>query len=95
MAISHIKSNTIADWTGTVTVGNSTGGTQTVAATDLVRPSDWNSAHNQFYTLSGNTTNASTASGTNVVFQAAGAITLAGSTGTIVISSPDHQQHYV
>jgi len=87
MAISHIKSNTIADWTGTVTIGNSTGGTQTIAATDLVRPGDWNSAHNQFYTLSGNTANASTASGTNVVFQAAGNLTLAGSTGTIVISA--------
>ena len=86
MAVSHVKSNTVADWTGTVTVGNSTGGTQTIAATNLVRPGDWNSAHNQFYTLSGNTTNASTASGTNVVFQGAGGITLAGSTGTLVIS---------
>ncbi len=88
MAISHVKSNTVADWTGTVTVGNSTGGTNTIAATDLVRPSDWNSVHNQFYTLSGNTTNASTASGTNVVFQGAGGITLGGSTGTMVISGP-------
>ena len=64
MAVSHVKSNTVADWTGTVTVGNSTGGTQTIAATNLVRPGDWNSAHNQFYTLSGNTTNASTAPAT-------------------------------
>ncbi len=95
MAISHVKSNTIADWAGTVTVGNSTGGTQTVNATDLVRPSDWNSAHNQFYTLSGNTTNASTASGTNVVLQGAGGVTLGGSTGTIVISSPIPQTQYV
>ena len=87
MAVSHVKSNTIADWTGTVTVGNSTGGTQTINATDLVRPGDWNSAHNQFYTLSGNTTNASTASGTNVVFQAAVNLTIAGSTGTIVFSA--------
>ena len=86
MAVSHVKSNTIADWTGTVTVGNSTGGTQTVAATDMVRPSDWNSGHNQFYTLSGNTNNASTASGTNVVLQGLGAVTLVGSTGTIGIS---------
>lgn len=88
MAVSHVKSNTIADWTGTVTVGNSTGGTQTINATDLVRPGDWNSAHNQFYTLSGNTTNASTASGTNVVFAASGNLTIAGSTGTIVFSAP-------
>lgn len=87
MAVSHAKSNTVADWTGTVTVGNSTGGTQTIAATDLVRPADWNSAHNQFYTLSGNTNNASTASGTNVVFEGLGGITLVGSTGTIGISA--------
>jgi hypothetical protein len=44
-AVSHIKSNTLADWSGQVTVGNSTGGTATVQATDLVRPVDWNSVH--------------------------------------------------
>ena len=86
MAISHVKSNAIGDFTGTVTVLNSLGLPTTAAATDLVRPSDWNSVHNQFYTLSGNTSNASTASGTNVVLQAAGNITLVGSTDTIVIS---------
>jgi hypothetical protein len=86
LAVSHIKSNSVADWTGTVTVGDSAGATKTVAATDLLRPGDWNSAHNQFYTLSGNTNNASTASGTNVVFQGVGAVTVAGSTGTIGIS---------
>ena len=88
MAISHVKSNTIPDWSGTVTIGNSTGGTQTANASDLIRPSDWNSVHNQYYTLSGNTNNASTASGTNVVLQGAGGVTLAGSTGSIVISAP-------
>ena len=88
MAVSHAKSDTIADWTGTVTVGNSAGGTNTVAATDLVRPADWNSAHNQFYTLSGNTNNASTASGTNVVLAGSGGVTLDGSTATIVIRGP-------
>ena len=88
MAISHIKSNTIADWTGTVTIGNSTGGTQTVAATNLVRPGDWNSAHNQYYTLSGNTTGNSTASGTNVVFQASNNLTLSGNNATIVFVGP-------
>lgn len=93
MAVSHVKSNTVADWTGTVTVGNSTGGTQTIAATNLVRPSDWNSVHNQFYTLSGNTNNASTASGTNVVFQGLGGATLVGSTGTIGFSvAPEQTQ---
>ena len=45
MTVSHVKSNTIADWSGTVTVGNSTGGSTTMAASDMVRPSDWNSNH--------------------------------------------------
>jgi hypothetical protein len=45
LTISHAKSNTIADFTGTVTGWNSSGGTATVLATDLVRPSDWNSSH--------------------------------------------------
>lgn len=87
MAVSHVKSNTVGDWTGTVTVGNSNGSTMTIAATDLIRPVDWNSAHNQLYTLSGNTNNASTASGTNVVLQGVGGITLIGSTGTIGVSA--------
>lgn len=87
MAVSHVKSDTIADFTGTFTGFNSQGSTTTIAATDVVRPSDWNSAHNQFYTLSGNTTNASTASGTNVVFSAAGNLTIGGSTGSLVFSA--------
>lgn len=49
----HAKSNTIADFTGTITVGNSSGGTQTMMATDLVRPVDWNSSHNMTISLSG------------------------------------------
>lgn len=51
-SVTHAKSNTIADWSGTVTVGNSTGGTTTAAASDLVRPSDWNSGHAVAMTLS-------------------------------------------
>lgn len=92
MAVSHVKSDTIADFTGTITGFNSQGSTTTIAATDLVRPSDWNSVHNQFYTLAGNTIGNSTASGTNVVFSAAGDFTLGGSTGTIVFSGPARQQ---
>ena len=88
MAVSHIKSDTIADFTGTFTGFNSQGSTTTIAATDVVRPSDWNSAHNQFYTLTGNTTGNSTASGTNVIFSGAGGISIGGSTGSIVISGP-------
>jgi hypothetical protein len=45
MTVTHAKSNTIADFTGTATVFNSSGGTGTVLATNLVRPTDWNSAH--------------------------------------------------
>jgi hypothetical protein len=77
VAVSHIKSNTVADWTGTVTVGNSTGGTATIAATDLVRPADWNSAHNQWVTISGAAT-AGTAngSGTNLVYGGSNSMTI-------------------
>ena len=95
MAVSHAKSETVADWTGTVTVFGSNTATNTIAATDLVRPTDWNSAHNQFYTLTGNTTNASTASGTNVVYSAAGpSLSIGGSTNTIVFSSPPHNSFF-
>ena len=52
ITVSHAKSNTIADFTGTVTLNNSAGATTTAMATDLVRPSDWNSAHNFTFTLS-------------------------------------------
>ena len=45
ITVTHAKSDTIANYTGTITQFNSTGGTVTVAATDLVRPIDWNSAH--------------------------------------------------
>lgn len=83
MAVSHVKSDTIGDFTGTITGFNSQGSTTTIAASDLVRPSDWNSAHNQFYTLTGNTTGNSTASGTNVILSGGQLISLGGSTGSI------------
>lgn len=51
LTVSHAKSDTIADFTGTVTVFNSAGATQTVVATNLVRPSDWNSNHNATLSL--------------------------------------------
>jgi hypothetical protein len=79
-ALSHIKSDTIGDFTGTVTVFNSQGSTATVAATDLVRPSDWNSAHNFFQTISGNTLGQSTASGTNLVIGATDGVSVSLST---------------
>jgi hypothetical protein len=53
LTVSHAKSNTIGDFTGTVTVFNSAGTTATALATDLVRPSDWNSAHNITLSVNG------------------------------------------
>lgn len=89
MAVSHVKSVTIGDFTGTVTAFNSQGSTVTVAATDLARPSDWNSVHNQYFTLTGNTTGGSTASGTNIVFAASGGASIGVSgDNTIYISAP-------
>lgn len=88
MAISHAKSVTIADFTGTVTVFNSAGATTTANATDIVRPSNWNSAHDQYVTLSGNTAGASTLSGSNIVFQGGNNVTLSGNGSTIVFSGP-------
>lgn len=91
MAISHAKSNTIGDFTGTVTILNSQGSTATANATDLIRPGDWNSVHNQVITLSGNTAGTSTFSGTNIVFEGGNNITLSGNTAagaaTIVVSA--------
>jgi hypothetical protein len=78
--LSHVKSNVVADMTGTVTVFNSAGSTTTVAATDVVRPSDWNSAHQQYLTISGNTAGTSAATATNVVFGGTNGITVSLST---------------
>ena len=36
MAVSHVYSNAVADWTGTVTGFNSQGSTTTIAATAIV-----------------------------------------------------------
>jgi hypothetical protein len=52
LTITHAKSNTIGDFTGTVTVFNSAGTTVTASATDLVRPVDWNSGHQFTVSLS-------------------------------------------
>jgi hypothetical protein len=93
-AISHVKSNAVADWgAGAVTVFNSAGATTTVDGTNLVRPVDWNSAHNQYWTISSNTSgDASTHSGTNLIFGGQGAMTLNMSTAagaaTIWVSAP-------
>jgi hypothetical protein len=74
MSLYHVYSQTVADGT----------------ATSVVRPSDWNSAHNQQITLSGNTAGQSTISGTNIVFQGGNNVTLSANTAagaaTIVVS---------
>jgi hypothetical protein len=87
MAVSHILSSPIANMTGTVTVFNSLGSTVTANATDLVRPQDWNSVHNQFMTIAGNTAGASTMSGTNIVFQGGNNVTLSANAQTLVFSA--------
>lgn len=66
MAISHAFSNTVADGTNT----------------GIVRPIDWNSAHNQFLTVTGNTSGQSTFSGSNIVFGAGANITISGVNAT-------------
>lgn len=68
VAVSHNKSLTQADFTGTITAFDSNASTLTIAATNIVRPSDWNSQHNFFLSLSGNTAGSSSAQGTNLVF---------------------------
>lgn len=67
--------------------------TQTIAdgtATSVVRPSDWNSAHIQGQTLSGNTAGVSSFTGTNFVLQGGNNVTLSAATAagaaTIIIS---------
>jgi hypothetical protein len=88
MAVSHHHTLTQADFTGTVTVLNSAGVTATVNGSDLWHPSDANSVHDEFFTLGGNTLVNSTASGAGINWAASGGISLAGSSNTIVISSP-------
>jgi hypothetical protein len=87
VAISHIKSNIIPDFTGTVTVFDQSTGTLTKAASDLVRPSDWNSVHNEYMTISGNTAGASTLSGSNLVFQGGNNVTLSANGQTLIFSA--------
>src|SRR4051812_43312536 len=53
VTVTHAKSDVVADFTGTVTLNNSSGGTVTMLATDLVRPVDWNSAHQVSLSITG------------------------------------------
>lgn len=65
-ALYHVYSQTVADGT----------------ATSVVRPSDWNSAHLQRQTISGNTAGRSTWSGTNLVFEGGNNVTLSINSNT-------------
>jgi hypothetical protein len=78
-AVVHAKSDTINDATGTVTFWDGAT-TASEIATNLVRPSDWNSGHNQLVTITGNTLGSSTMSGTNIVYGASNGISLSAST---------------
>lgn len=63
-ALYHVYNQTVADGT----------------ATSVVRPSDWNSAHQISQTISGNTSGTSTVSGTNIVWAGGNNVTLAVAT---------------
>lgn len=81
MGITHLKSAVQADFTGTVTGFNSAGATTTLAATDLIRPVDWNSGHGVIQTISSQTGGDTSAiSGTNIVYGGTNAVTLRAST---------------
>ena len=85
MPIQHVKTNGFADQTGTITVWNG-GTTSSLAATDAVRPSDWNSNHALAFTVAGNTTGGSTVSGTDIVFGASGGVKVSAGAGSIIFS---------
>lgn len=86
MSIYHVKTNAVPDWTGTVTVYNQAGVSSTTQATALVRPSDWNSQHVLAYTLTGNTTQNSTVSGTAIPISGAGGVSVGATNGSLIIS---------
>ena len=86
MAIDHPKLVTIADFgAGAVTVLNSAGATTTVNATDLVRPVDWNSAHDMTQNLAGNTAGTSQVVATDIQWAGGNNITLSAVGSTVSI----------
>lgn len=93
MAISHVFTSPVADKTGTVTFWDGAT-TASAAATDIVKPGNWNSAHNQYYTLTGNTLGSSTASGTNVVFGASNNVSLRGTSDSVYVVGEPHMSSY-
>jgi len=69
MAIRHVYNQTVADGT----------------ATSVVRPSDWNSAHNQTLFLAGNTAGASSISGSDIYWAGGSNITLSANGSTVSV----------
>jgi hypothetical protein len=69
VAISHAFSNAIADGTNT----------------QIVRPSDWNSAHNFTQNLAGNTAGVASVAGTDIVWAGGANITLSANGSTISV----------
>lgn len=86
MPITHAKSITVADATGTATGWFGTT-TVTVPASAIQLPSDWNSAHNIVYNLAGNTAGSASISGTDVILAASGNITLSATNGSLLFSA--------
>lgn len=80
MRVTHVFSSPVADATGTLTVwAGST--TATAIATDMVRPTNWNSVHGLVQDIGGNTLGASSVSGSNIVLAGGANITLSGVQG--------------
>lgn len=86
MPITHAFSNALADATGTVTVWNG-GTTASVAASDIVKPSNWNSAHALLFSAGGNTANQSTFSSNDMAFAASGDLSVGFSNGSLFYSA--------
>jgi hypothetical protein len=83
--VTHAKSLTVVDATGTATIWNGAT-TSSIAATDVMRPSDWNSGHLLSFQLTGNTTNAATFTGTQLIFAGSGGLSVGVSASSLIIS---------
>jgi len=73
MSILHYKTVTIADGTNS----------------DIVRPSDWGSAHNQVLNIGGNTSGTSQISGADIVWAGGNNVTLSANGSTVTIVGPN------
>lgn len=92
MSLVHVKSNTVGNATGTVTVWNTQGSTTTAPASALVQPQDWNSQHQMTQLFSGNTLGSSSVSGTDLVWAAGNNIQLSASQGAGIATVSIGQQ---